>query len=296
MITFVGSNIGRMKTYTQTEEWNEEMNFSFYRMETLYELSNGEPDVPHRHDFYTILLVCKARGKHFIDFHEYELTDNQLFFVSPGQVHQMVEEVKPRGYCIMFSSQFLLDNQIPICFIDELRLFHDYGDSPPLALNQDVLERLVNYADEMEQAVQSNMKFKEQAVASLLNLLLIRCDNLCALSNENPQTIEAKNTLLKSFRKMVDERFADWHQIADYATALNVTPDHLNRVVKNIIGVTAKEYVQSRIIVEAKRLLYFSDQSAKEIGYLLGFSEPANFSAFFKNITGISPSNFKLKR
>ena len=129
-----------------------------------------------------------------------------------------------------------------------------------------------------------------------MNLLLIRCDNLCALSNENPQTIEAKNTLLKSFRKMVDEKFADWHQIADYATALNVTPDHLNRVVKNIIGVTAKEYVQSRIIVEAKRLLYFSDQSAKEIGYLLGFSEPANFSAFFKNITGISPSNFKLKR
>ncbi|MBL4708824.1 MAG: helix-turn-helix domain-containing protein, partial [Flavobacteriales bacterium] len=57
----------------------------------------------------------------------------------------------------------------------------------------------------------------------------------------------------------------------------------------------AKEYIQSRIITEAKRLLYFSKLSNKQIGYELGFGEPANFSAFFKKCTGFSPSNFLQK-
>jgi AraC-like DNA-binding protein len=60
-------------------------------------------------------------------------------------------------------------------------------------------------------------------------------------------------------------------------------------------GKTAKEHIQARIALEAKRLLHFSDLSVKEIGFQLGFPEPANFSAFFKKCTGSSPSNFKSK-
>ncbi|MEN8958192.1 MAG: helix-turn-helix domain-containing protein [Flavobacteriales bacterium] len=59
------------------------------------------------------------------------------------------------------------------------------------------------------------------------------------------------------------------------------------------MGKTAKDYIQARIITEAKRLLYFTNLSNKEIGYELGFNEPANFSAFFKKNTEVSPSKFK---
>ena len=63
--------------------------------------------------------------------------------------------------------------------------------------------------------------------------------------------------------------------------------------MKSKIGKTAKDYIQARIITEAKRLLYFTGISNKEIGYELGFNEPANFSAFFKKNTQLLPSNFK---
>jgi AraC-like DNA-binding protein len=67
-------------------------------------------------------------------------------------------------------------------------------------------------------------------------------------------------------------------------------------VVKSLSGKTAKDFIQSRIIIEAKRMLYFTELSLKEIGYQLGFSEPANFSAFFKKSTGKSPSLFRNQR
>jgi AraC-like DNA-binding protein len=60
-----------------------------------------------------------------------------------------------------------------------------------------------------------------------------------------------------------------------------------------MVGKTAKEYIQSCILLSSKRMLYFSDLSAKEIGYEMGFSEPANFSAFFKKHTGTAPSHYR---
>ena len=73
---------------------------------------------------------------------------------------------------------------------------------------------------------------------------------------------------------------------------MGVSSDHLSRVVKSLTGKTAKDFIQSKLIVESKRLLYFTDLSTKEIAYDLGFSESSNFSQFFKNQTGVSPSEF----
>lgn len=284
-----------IKTYTQVNRESENISFRISRMEDIWEVSKGKPDEPHRHDYYTVLLVKHARGRHFIDFNAHPLQPFQLFFISPGQVHQVIEEEKSYGYVVLFSEQFLMENNIPPGFIDDLGLFNDYGQTPPLSVNEKEYEKLSGFASEMMNIYTSDLKFKEQAFSSYLKLFLIQGNNLCTLSDDNPQRTEAGNTILKSFKLLVNENYMHWRQTSDYAAELSVTPDHLNRVVKSLIGKNAKEVIQSRIILAAKRLLYFSDLSTKEIGYKLGFSEPANFSAFFKNCTGVSPSQFMEK-
>ena len=82
--------------------------------------------------------------------------------------------------------------------------------------------------------------------------------------------------------------------VSQYAEALHITPDYLNASLKSLTGTGAKEHIQNRILIAAKRLLKFSDLNTKEIAYELGFSEPANFSIFFKKHTGISPSKFEV--
>jgi AraC-like DNA-binding protein len=263
-------------------------------MEEIYALRNGAADVPHRHDFYTILIVKEAEGVHQIDFKDYKLSDQQVFFISPGQVHQVIEEKASIGYSIVFSVDFLLENTIPLSFIDNLNLFNNYGDAPPLSVNQLEITQLLAYCDSIYNYYQTDNEYKNHAIGAFLKLILIYCNTACSLPKESSQI--QGNTVLKSFKELVEQRYKEWHHTSSYAEALHISSDHLNRVVKSLIGKTAKEYIQSRITLAAKRLLHFSALSNKEIGYELGFKEPAHFSAFFKNCVGISPAAFKQKK
>ena len=262
-------------------------------MEDIYDRSEGQPDHPHRHNYYTVVLTKKASGLHKIDFQEYSLEDRQIYFIGPGQVHQILEEQRSEGYAILFSQHFLLQNNIPVRFVENLNLFRLYGESPPMSLDKDELQLLTNYAEEMLQLHSSQLSYKTEALGALLQLLLIRCNNLCSLPERDTQSQEAGNVLVRGFKELLEENYKGWHSASEYADALHVTPDHLSKVLRSLTGRSTKEHIQGRITTSAKRMLYFSDLSTKEIGYELGFSEPANFSAFFKKCTGESPSSFR---
>lgn len=288
--------MSQIKTYNKVDRQDTSLSFSVSKMESSYVNRKGVKDVPHRHNYYTVILVNKAKGKHYIDFNEYELSDNQVFFVSPGQVHQIIENEQSFGYGITFSTQFLISNNIPLSFIEDLNLFNTYGNDESMKLSKDQTDKLTNYCDEILYFHNSGLKFKQDAIGSSLKLFLIYCNNLCIVPKDNTQLIQAGRIILRDFKSAVEKHFMEWHFSSEYAKHLNITADHLNRTIKALIGKTAKEYIQTRISIAAKRLLYFSDLSNKEIAYQLGFSEASNFSAFFKKTTTLSPSEFRKNR
>lgn len=283
-----------IKTYQKVNPDEPENYFRMNRMEAIYEYRNGKKDDPHRHDYYTVILVEKANGFHMVDFNNYAFSEKQVFFVSPGQVHQVVEENKPKGFVLLFSPGFLAQNNISEQFIDELNLFNSIGQAPPLHLHSEAYYSLKKHCVAIEQLIDHEKLFNQQAIGAYLNLFLIECTNLCVRNKkENTQKHEAGKTILRHFKQLLSDKYNIWHQGNSYAEALHVSPDHLNRVVKSLTGFTTKENIQNTVLLHAKRLFYFTDLSAKEIAYELGFSEPGNFSSFFKKHTGISPSKYR---
>jgi len=282
-----------IKTYSEQTRQEPFKSFSIVRMEDIYDVHQGQPDAPHRHDYYTVLLVQQAAGQHIIDFNSYELSACQAWFISPGQVHQIVEQERSLGHGMVFSSHFLVENNIPLSFIDDLNLFHDYGHTPALQLEAQPFAQLQQLCQQMEEWHHSSQPFRQRALGALMELFLITCNANCIVPFDNPHHHEAGHAILKNFKALVEEHYQQWHGTKPYAEALHITPDHLNRTIKSLIGKTAKEYLQSRITTAAKRMLYFTELSSKEIGYQLGFSEPGNFSAFFKKCTGSSPGQFR---
>jgi AraC family transcriptional regulator, transcriptional activator of pobA len=268
--------------------------FVIKTMEEIDLALGGIADNPHRHNYYTIIWPVNASGKHFIDFREYQIQNDHIFFVSPGQVHQVITDPDPSGYVILFSSEFLDKNSIRRDFISDLRLFRNSDETPPLPVSPGMAANLKIFAEQMLQAFQNPNDMYLETIGAYLKLFLIECNGHCSLMpNTDTQTVEVGKTLIKNFKETVDQHYNHWHQVKDYAGALYITPNYLNEVIKTSMGISAKEYIQNRIILEAKRSAVYTEKSSKEIGFELGFEDPSHFSKFFKRNTGQSFLEFK---
>lgn len=283
-----------IKTYGLTAGTGTNTDFILKSMADLYEASGGSPDKPHRHSYYTILLVKQGKGKHIIDFKEYELSGHSLHFIHPGQVHQVIASEKPEGWVITFTKLFLIRNQIPDRMIEDVYLFNKHSETPPLPIPGDQFDHYVDIIRQIKHYEEIEIEYKREAQGALLKLLLIQSNNHCTRhKNENPQTIETGNQLVRRFKELIEKHYQQYHKVSDYAEILAVTSDYLNKSVKALTGKSAKEYILDRILIEAKRVLLFTQLTNKELSYTLGFEEPAHFSNFFKRYSGLSPLDFR---
>ncbi len=265
-------------------------------MGTIFEQANGKVDSPHRHDYYTVVLVEKAEGKHVIDYQTYAFATNQVHFVSPGQVHQVVTPSKPKGWVFTFSKDFLVENNIPESFISNINLFRQFGETPPLEIDDVTFQRLYRIIKEMEECLPLDLHYRHRALGALLQLFLIYCNNSCLLDTTQLDEENSGVCMLRDFKSLVDQHFQEWHKVSSYAPTLHITAKHLSHTVKQLTGKTAKELIQDRLTLEAKRLLYHTDLSIKEVAYRLGFEEPLHFSGFFKKQAGLSPTLFRARK
>lgn len=270
------------------------MPFVLKTMEEIDEQLGGIADTPHRHNYYTVIWSLTATGKHIIDFHAYPIQPDCVFFVSPDQVHQIITDPLPTGYVILFTPEFLEKNSIRKDFISNLKLFRNSDETPPLQLTPEMAERLLHFTLQMTTAFQSKNEMFLETIGAYLKLFIIECNRHCSLhENTNTQSIQVGKALVRNFKDLVEQNFRKWHQVKFYAEALYVTPNYLNEVIKSSVNTSAKDFIQNRLILEARRMAAHTDKSAKEIGYTLGFDDPSHFSKFFKNHTRQSLQEFK---
>lgn len=267
--------------------------FYLERMEVIHERTQGKTDNPHRHDYYTVLFVVRAAGRHIVDFQTYPLGELEVHFISPGQVHQVQTTQPPEGWVITFSREFLLKNNIPESFISNLKLFRSFGETPPLPIDERTRNRLKGIITEMEACLLPNTVYRDRALGALLQLFLIYCSNCCLLDGNQLDEENSGVCILRDFKGLVDEHFQEWHKVGEYADQLFISSKHLSATTKELTGKAAKTIIQDRILLEAKRYLLHTDMTAKQIAFKLGFSEPLHFSAFFKKQTGLSVSAFR---
>jgi AraC family transcriptional activator of pobA len=267
--------------------------FVIRTMESIDDELQGTADDPHRHNYYTVVWPFSGSGRHIIDFKEYPIAPDHIFFVSPGQVHQIIIEGHPTGIVMLFTCAFLEKYSIREEFISNLRLFRNSDETPPLQISDNMKPRLTMFSDNMFTAFQTSGGMQLDTIGAWLKLFLIECNMHCSLHPDpNPQSAEVGRMLVHSFKEAVEKHYQQWHQVKEYADELNVSPNYLNEVIKTAIGQSAKDYIQNRLILEARRLRLFTHQSNKEIGFSLGFEDPSHFSKFYKNHTGQSLLEF----
>lgn len=271
---------------------HEQTMFSLKRMEDIFNESDGKIEKPHRHSYYAVIWPTKTvKGNHLIDFNTFPIKKNGLFFIRPGQIHQLNSEEKPIGFVILFTSTFLQKSKIDNKFIEDLKIFNTYLYNEPLIIDDSKAKTLSSFIKSIEQSLKSVNQFRDEVIGSYLKLFLIECTSVCDTEIVKDESDKSK-LIIESFKKLVEQNFTKEHKVKYYSDKLVISAGHLNHTIKNELGMTAKEYIQQRIILEAKRLVLYSNQNAKAIAFELGFEDPHHFSKFFRKNSGFTITDF----
>ncbi len=107
--------------------------------------------------------------------------------------------------------------------------------------------------------------------------------------------LSRSETITRAFRRLLEKNYHMVKRPGDYAQRLHISTAYLNECVKNATGIPVSQHIRDRIILEAKRRLYHTDQPVKEISFALGFDDYPYFSRLFKNGTGMSALSFRSK-
>ena len=268
------------------------MPFEIHTMEWIDKNRWQQNSVPHRHNYFVIVWVKKGAGIHLIDLDKFELQDNTVYCITPGQVHLMNINAPADGYVISFTSEFmgLAEENFDLLF--NTGLFNTFSHSPLIKVNADMQQEMEDMAGRMMKEYANFFLLRSEILRGYLKIFLIYLTRQFERTNQSES--QSKNMdLVKKFFSLIEKNFTGKRMVTDYADDLVVTPNYLNEVVKKITGFPASYHIQQRIILEAKRQAAYSSLSMKEIAYQLGFDDIAHFSKFFKNASGRSFTSFK---
>ena len=272
--------------------------FTIKTMEELMTTSQFQTGLPHRHDYYTIMWVKEAAGKHLIDFKTYDFKDNCVFLFGPWQVHLVEHTSIPKGVVLLFSLDLLSRCGMSTEFMTELNLFSDVDDNSPLFIPDQYRSKFQSIIDNIYHEVEKDDELKLDIIGSYLKIFMLEFQRVKTMTMGNSEQSAGTPTsrlLIREFNRLVNQHYKELHQVNAYALRMSITPSHLNNVISKTLGTTAKDFIINRIMLEAKRMIYYSGLNLKEIAYELGFNDPAYFSKLFYKRNGVRFKDFKTK-
>lgn len=254
----------------------------------IHPISNNiEPyQMPHRDDHYMFIIQQAGSMLLEVDFKEVSILGASLCFVAPGQVHRYLNYDDAQGW-MLFADTSLLS-------VQSRDIFSAYFNAGQMATveKDDAVFKLLPVLEEVLGNVL--MPLREKLISSLTDSLtaLIASSILKGQHLRHVIGGQKYNTVIR-FKKLVAEKYSVLKQVKDYAEMLNLSPLYLNEITKEITGFPASYWISQEIILEAKRMLYYTLLDVKQIAYALGYEDHAYFSRFFKKHVGITALTFR---
>ncbi|WP_233413485.1 AraC family transcriptional regulator [Nucisporomicrobium flavum] len=245
------------------------------------------PGAPQRPTFHHLLTVSRGTLRHTVDFTGYTLTAGTWLWVRPGQVQQWGQLDDVDGTLVLFQPDFLPP--------DSGAAGLDNAYAPVLhEAAGDEAHRLLDATEHLTRAFISPgglpLEVHQAVLRHLLAVLVLRLTHLGTPSGSPAP--EPNDTFLR-LRDAVERDFTRTRRLEDYARALGYSARTLSRATQAATGVNAKEFIDRRVVLQARRLLAHSDDTAAQIATRLGFTSATNFSKYFHQRTGTTPIAFR---
>ncbi|MEU0781099.1 AraC family transcriptional regulator [Streptomyces sp. NPDC006173] len=245
------------------------------------------PDVPQRPACHHLLTLASGTARPAVDFTAYDVRPGSWLWARPGQVLQWGDLTHAEGTLIVFERHVPDPATVCAAGLDDphARVLRtpDAEDAVSLRAAVDHLRQEFTGRGGLPAGAHATV------LRQLLDVLILRVAHLGTPGDPGHAPSE---TFLR-FRGAVERDFAHTRRVDDYAVALGYSTRTLSRATLDTAGVGAKEFVDRRVVLEAKRLLAHTDLAAARIAAQLGFSSATNFAKYFHQRAGQAPIAFR---
>ncbi|KYG63199.1 hypothetical protein AZI86_15970 [Bdellovibrio bacteriovorus] len=258
------------------------------RVERLSARTKPAVPFPHRHDFYQLLWMQRGSGFHEIDLQKHPVAAGQFFVMKPGQVHNWALSGHAEGIIVEFSSESLQKDAGGFSLEDRLMQLPD-AITVKSVKSAPSLERLLS---EMLSEFESRKSAFEKILESYLSVLILL---LSRSVKDAPKASVESEALISQYQGLVDRHFREQHGVEFYSEILKLSPRALTMRTTRHLNKSAREVIFDRLILEAKRMLVYTEEAVANIGFDLGFEDANHFSRFFKTQSGQTAQVFRSK-
>jgi AraC family transcriptional activator of pobA len=253
-----------------------------------FSLEASQQREPHRHDYHELFIVRAGTLRHHVDGVAVELGAGTAMLVGRGQVHSVEWARDVRGAFVRFSEQLLGSAA------SELSPGWLLAGSTSCVMHPP--ERELDHAEMVLRLLDDELhrppdRYASTLVANALSslLVLVRRWQESGGEHEGRTAPSADVELLQRFGRLLEAEYASHHDAAWYAGQLGVSANHLAAALTAVTGRSTKRLVTDRVMVEAERLLRFTDMPVQQVALRLGYDDPFHLSRAFKAHSGRSP-------
>lgn len=229
-----------------------------------------------------------------VDFKQYTTQNPVLFFLTSQ--HLKVEHGREESHLLYYNRDFyciqIHDKEVAC---DGL-LFHNVFEIPFVELDENENFIIKNLFQSIKDELEWKDSSAEEMIRTYVKQIIIRATRKWKKQNLDNDKIKIPGNELDIFRdfsRHLEIHFREKHNVADYADLLHIAPKTLTHKFKSLNLESPNQFIINRILLEAKRLLFYTDKPVKEIAYDLGYEDPAYFNRLFTNKIGSTPANFK---
>lgn len=274
------------------KDFNQHIPFQIHQLTSKIPFAGERHISPSKTKVFEIIWIKRGMGCILIDFIWHAVRDNTLFYVVPGQVHQLQTAAQTEGYVISFTESFLGEEEAGFGFGNYASLIEQFRQHPVMRPSEELAYEIEDIAGKLFKEYNNFFSMRSEMLRRYVKIFLIHINR--QLKPAGMVTGSQRQALLvQKFIDLLEKHFWKMKMVADYAQQLSVSPSYLNERIKSAFGCPASQLIRQRIVLEAKRKALYSDANMKEVAYSLGFEDIAHFSKFFKNTAGVNFTDFR---
>lgn len=244
---------------------------------------------PHRHKYYEIFWVLTGEGSHSIDFIEYPLIPDRVYFMAPGQVHE-AHSIADTMFALSFNPDFVNPDYRSQLAVE--RIFSQNSASGPFVILDDTGRReLKQLLDIMMRERQAENPDHEMLSALLTGFMRY----LMRYSPDQGESASESDQRMVKLMSLIEDHYKGHKDTSFYADKLALSSKRVNELTRAHFSKTVTQLIHDRIMLEAKRDLAYTNKTVKAIALDLGIEDVTYFSRFFRRNEGESPKAFRDK-